>query len=229
MQDDKMLKSRKIRYGGKINETFVIKEVAKGKDSIHFLGLRGPVEVRSAPGFAWNKPVILHYVDYNIKKRKATRKHSIFKNTPNAISSYYGPLSIDNFEDDVFVVFSWVQSISKTRPIPIKDFKSDIYYYQYSDNASGDVERIGDGFMPLVKVDSFGNVHVLWVNNDGGLVHKVKKNGSWSKEKVIINNLDIYTCITIVRYISAEFDSDNNLHVVYPSGGNLVHAVVNVN
>jgi len=234
IQNEKMLKCRKIRYGGKVDESFVIKEVATRKDLIHFLGFRGAEEPEtSGPlGFARNTPVILHYVGYDFKKKKTTRTHSICENTPKVdknknVKSYYGPLSMDNLEDNVFVVFSWVQHRSKPRPIPIKDIKSDIYYYQYSDNASGDIERIADGFMPLVRVNSLGNVHVLWVNSDGGLVYKVKKNGRWSEEKIILNNLNIYPNITR-RYISAEFDKDNNLNVIFPSNGNLVHAIVKV-
>jgi hypothetical protein len=223
IQDDKMLKSRKIHYGGKIDESFVIKEVATGKDSIHFLGFRGAEtpETSGPSGFAWNTPVILHYVDYNFKKKKTTRKHSICKKTPNA-KSYYGPLSMDNFEDYVFVVFSWVE---RRRNSNLKETKLDIYYSQLSNNTFGDVEKIGNGFSPLLRVDSIGNVHILWVNSDGDLIHKVKKNNRWSEERIILNNLDIYPNIT-KRYISAEFDRDNNLNVIFPSNGTLVYAKV---
>jgi len=243
VRDKKLAKPRKLRYGGKIDETFLIEEVVKGKDSIHFLGFRGAEtpETSGPPAFARNKPVILHYADYDFKKKKTTRKHSICTKTPEIkfdkntdmnstdMKSYYGPLSMDNLKDDIFVVFSWVERHNYRAGFNINNIRPDVYYWQYSDNASGDIEKIGNGFSPLVMVDSIGNVHVLWGNSDGCLVHKVKKNGKWSDEKIILNNVDIYPRIIVTRYIPAEFDKDNNLHVVYPSGGSLVHAVVKVN
>ncbi|HUV40759.1 MAG TPA: hypothetical protein VMW23_03100 [Sedimentisphaerales bacterium] len=232
IRDNQMLEPRKLRYGGKIDETFTIKEAIKGKDSIHFLGFRGPVEPRSAPGFAWNKPVILHYADYDLKKKKTTRKHSIYENTPRTDKNTdthfgYGSLSIDNLNDDIFVVFSWV-TISNygSRDDNIKDIKPDVYYWQYSGDSFGDIEKIGNGFMPLVKVDSLGNVHVLWIDHDGNLVCKTKKDDKWGKDNFIMTGIDILPGIISTRYICAEFDKDNNLHVVFPSNGSLVHAKV---
>ena len=115
----------------------------------------------------------------------------------------------------------------------IKDFKSDIYYWQGGYGSFGDVEKIASGFLPLVRVDFLGNVHVVWLSSDGGLVHKVKRNGGWSGEKIILNNVDIYPDITYgtspditYRKISAEFDKDNNLNVIFPADGNLVRAKV---
>ncbi len=232
IRDNKMLEPQKLRYGGKIDETFTIKEAIKGKDSIHLLGFRGPVEARSAPGFAWNKPVILHYADYDLKKKKTTRKHSIYENTPkfdkNTDTDFdYGSVSIDNLNDDIFVVFSWVTITNYgSRDDNIKDIKPDVYYWQYSDNCSGDIEKIGNGFMPLVKVDSLGNVHVFWIDHDGNLVCKTKKDDKWSKDNFILTGIDILPGIISTRYVCAEFDKDNNLHVVFPSSGSLVYAKV---
>jgi hypothetical protein len=245
IQDDEILQRQKIRYGGKIDESYFIKEVATGKDSIHFLGFRTPEERNSgAPKLAKNRPVILHYADYNFKKKKTTRKNSIYENIPKYdkntdINYYYGPLSIDNVDDDIFVVFSWVEKqcwreeLKKREGFNIQDFKSDIYYWQGGYGSFGDVEKIASGFLPLVRVDFLGNVHVIWLSSDGGLVHKVKKNGGWSEEKIILNNVDIYQDITsgiypdiTYRKISAEFDKDNNLNVIFPTDGKLVHAKV---
>jgi hypothetical protein len=243
IQDDEMLQRQKIRYGGKIDESYFIKEVATGKDSIHFLGFRTPDERKSGgPKLAQNSLVILHYADYNFKKKKTTRKHSIYENIPKLdkiknVKSYYGPLSIDNLDDDIFVVFSWVERQywrqKSAKEFNIKDFISDIYYWQAGYGSFGDIEKIASGFLPLVRVDFFGNVHVIWLSSDGGLVHKVKRNGGWSEKKNILNNVDIYqditwgiTATTTYRKISAEFDKDNNLNVIFPTDGNLVHAKV---
>jgi hypothetical protein len=231
IQDDTMLKSRKIRYGGKIDESFVVKEAAKGKDSIHFLGFRGAEtpETSGTPGLAENKPVILHYADYDLKKKKTVRKHSIYENTSkydkNSNTYFdYGLFSIDNLDDDVFVVFSLVEMQRGNDNI-----KSYIYYCQSNNSSFSDIEKIGNGFLPLLRADFLGNVHVVWIDSNGGLAHKVKRNDGWSEEKIILNNVDIYSGIISTRYISAEFDKENNLHVVYPSGGSLVHTVVKVN
>jgi hypothetical protein len=242
---DRISKYRKIRYGGKRDESYFVKEVATGKDSIHFLGFRTPEERNSgAPKLARNRLVTLHYADYNFKKKKTTKKHSIYEDIPKYdkntdTNSYYGPLSIDNVDDDIFVVFSWVEKqcwreeLKKREGFNIKDFKSDIYYCQSSNSSFGDVEKIANGFLPLVRVDFLGNVHVVWLSSDGGLVHKVKKKGGWCEEKIILNNVDIYRDITFSIYpdityrkISAEFDKDNNLNLIFPADGNLVHAKV---
>jgi len=229
IQDDEMSRYREIRYGGKIDETFIIKEVVKGKDSIHFLGFRGAEEPETSgsPAFAGSRPVILYYTNYDLKKKETTRKCSIYEDTPRYDKNknadfYYGPLSMDNLDDNIFIIFSWVE---RRRNSNLKETKLDIYYNQSSNNNFGDIEKIGNGFSPLVRVDFLGNVHVVWIDSNGGLAHKVKKTGRWSDEKIILNNLDIYPNITR-RYISAEFDKDNNLHVVYPSGGNLFHAKI---
>jgi len=243
VRDKKLAKPRKLRYGGKIDESFIVKEVVKGKDSIHFLGFRGPQTPKTSgtSGFPRNKPVILHYADYDFKKKKTTRKHSICTKTPEIkfdkntdmnntdMKSYYGPLSMDNLKDDIFVVFSWVERHNYRAGFNINNIKPDVYYWQYSDNASGDIERIGNGLAPLVRVDSSGSVHVLWVNKNISLIHKAKRNGKWGKDTVLVKDLDVDYGIIVGGRISAEFDKENNLHVVYPSGGNLVHAKVKLN
>jgi hypothetical protein len=234
IQNNEMLKGRKIRYGWKIDETYIVEEVAYSKNSIHFLGFRGreASQLSGPVKFAKGKPVILHYANYEIKKKKTTRKHSIYENTPRFDKDTktdfdYGPLSIDNQGDNVFVVFSWVTSSwNETESNDTKGIISEIYYWQFYNDSPGDVEKIGEGFMPLVKVDLSGVVHVFWVNRKGGLVHKARQDNKWSKEKIILNNVDISSGIRTIRYISAEFDKDDNLNVVFPSDENLVYAKI---
>jgi hypothetical protein len=237
IRENEIVYHQKIRYGGKINETFIAKEAVTEKDSIHLLGFRG--HFISGSGFVKNKPIILHYAAYDTKKKKNTRKHSVHTKTPEIkfdkntamngtdMKSYYGPLSMDNLEDDIFVVFSWVERHNYRAGFNINNIKSDIYFWQFYNDSPGDPEKIGEGFMPLVKVDSIGHVHVFWVNNKGGLVHKTKANSHWSKESIILNNIDLSLGVS-TRYISAEFGKDNNLNVIFPSAGNLVYAKINL-
>ena len=232
IRDNQMLEPRKLRYGGKIDETFTIKEAIKGKDSIHFLGFRGAENPKTSgePRFARDEPVILHYVDYDLKKKETTRKYSIYENTPrthkNTKTNFdYGSVSIDNLDDDIFVVFSWV-TITNYGSGDIKNFKPDVYYWQYSGDSFGEIEKIGNGFMPLVKVDSLGSVYVFWVDHDGNLFCKTKKDDKWGKDNFILTGIDILPGFTYTKYICAEFDKDDNLHVVFPSNGSLVHAKV---
>ncbi|MFC1739033.1 hypothetical protein ACFL1G_08300 [Planctomycetota bacterium] len=164
IQDDKMLKYQKIRYGGKIDESYVIEEVATGKDLIHFLGFRMPEEAGTQ--LVLNETVVLHYAGYDVKKKKIIRKHSIYENIPKYdrntdTNSYYGQLSIDGVDDDVFVVFSWVEKKVNIKKFNIKEVKSDIYYCRLYNNSFGDIEKIANGFLPLVKIDFVGNVHVI--------------------------------------------------------------------
>ncbi len=232
VQDDKMLRYLKFRYRGKLDESFYIKEAAGGKNSINFLGFRK----LEKPAFGPNKyapwPVILYYADYNLKKKKVARSHTIYENTARYDKDTdtrfdYGPLSMDSFGDDVFIVFSWRGSGGwSTKGFDIRDVKSDIYYWQCSNGRFGDIEKIAEGFSPVVRADLFGNVHVVWVNSDGVSFYKVRKDGRWSEAEVILSNVDICPSVVYSRHISAEFDKDNNLNMIYPSNSNLIYVKV---
>lgn len=234
VKDEKLTKPCELRYGGKIDESYSIKQVRQhDEDLIHFLGFRSQEERVWRTAKSEHKPEILHHVAYNLKKKKAVKTHAIHKNTPRVekdknSETFYGPLSIDALGNDVYVVFSWIQSRLQPRPIPVNDIKSTIFYWQYNADTACDVEKISDGFLPVVRVDSSGGVHTLWVDKNGSLVHKSKRNGKWSNETVLVNNLDLDYGVVAKRYVSAEFDNDDNLHVVFPSGGTLVHSVLKV-
>lgn len=234
VRDKKLAKPQKLRYSGKIDESYYIRQVVSHGDLVHFLGFRTQEEPAWGPSKKESKPVMLHHAAYDLKKKKVIQSHTIYTDTPRADKDsqfFYEPLSIDALGNDVFVVFSWIPEELQPRPIPIpiKDIKSTIFYWQYSNGIVDDVKRIADGFCPLVKVDSFGNVHVLWVNKNASLIHKAKQNGKWGEDTVLVKNLDVDHGITAGGRISAEFDKENNLHIVYPSGGNLVHAKVKLN
>jgi len=227
IQNGKMLRYLKFRYGGKLDESFIIKEAAERKDSISFLGFRRLEEPAMGPRHP-PQPVILYYADYNLEKRKVIRNHTLYEDTArydkNTDTRFdYGPLSMDNFGDDVFIVFSWCGSGGwSTKGFDIKEIKSDIYYWQCSNGRFGDIEKIAEGFSPVVRTDFFGNVHVIWVDGDGVFFHKMRKDGGWSEAETILSDADICPSTAVYGGISAEFDKDNNLNIIYPSNDNLL-------
>jgi len=205
--------------------------------------------------------IILHYSDYNLKKGKNTRNCKIYENTPGYnenTDTYcdYGVLSADTKDDDVFAVFSWVewrrhhagstmvkyQGLQHKEGFSLNDVNSSIYYWQCSDKSYGKAEKIAEGFCPLVRVDLLGNVHVFWLNRSGNIVQKVKRDGKWSNENVILTGVStkpiIYTkgcsvkdkdrpeAILYTKFFAAEFDKDNNLHAVYPTAEGVVYTKI---
>jgi len=233
VRDDEMVRYLKFRYRGKLDESFYIKEASEGGNTVGFLGLRQ----LEKPDFGPNKyapaPVILHYADYNLERRKVARSHAVYENTPGYdkdTDSYsdYGPLSMDSFGDDVFIVVSWRRRnrMNSSERFDIKDFESNIYYRECSKGDFGDIERIGEGFSPIVRADFLGNVHVVWVDSDGVFFHKVRKGDRWSEAETILSDVDICPYIVYEGHISAEFDRHNSLNVIYHSDDNLVYARV---
>ncbi len=226
VQDGKIGKPQKLRYGGKIDETYYIKQVVQSGDLVHFLGFRQQ-EVR-----AWGKPegkftpVILHHTAYDLKKKKVTQTNPIYTDTPRlekdtGINYFYGDISIDALDNNVFVAFSWKKRKFSTEEYYIES----IFYWDYSQGKAGKTEKIADGFLPMVKADSLGNAHLLYVNHKANLMHKVKRNGIWQKDDVLVDRVDTKPYI---ENIAAAFDKGNNLHVVYPSDGKLIHAIIKV-
>jgi hypothetical protein len=232
VQDDKMLRYRKFRYRGRFDESFDIKETAAGENSINFLGFRHRVEPAMGPKHP-PQPVILYYADYNLKKKRVTRSHTIYEDTPrfdNDIESRldYGPLSMDSFGDNVFIAFTWFAEgrMVERKEFDIRNVKSNIYYVQLSEGRFGDIETIGEGFSPIVRADFSGNVYIIWVDSNGNFLHKARKNDGWSEAKVILSNVDIYPVASYLGYICAEFDKDNNLNIICPSNNNLIYAKI---
>jgi len=233
VKDKKLAKPRKLRYGGKVDESYNIKQEVQHEDLVHFLGFRMQEERAWGSEKREFEPEILHHAAYDLKKNKVVKTHAICKNTPKVEKDknseiFYGPLSIDALGNDVYVVFSWIQHRLQPRPIPVNDIKSTIFYWQCNAGVSGDVEEIADGFVPLVKVDSSGNAHIFWINKNASLVHKVKKKGVWGEDRILVDRVDLMSSVTYSKYIAAEFDRENNLHLVYPSGGTLVHSILKV-
>jgi hypothetical protein len=231
VRDGKLSKPRRLSYGGKIDESYYIRQVVTRDNLVHFLGF-GRQEVHD---IAEEKPIVtLQHVAYDLKKNKAVQFHAICTNAPklkmDRDNLFYAPLSMDVFGNDAFVVFSWLQENQPRLTIPkLKDVNTPIFYWQYSNGVTGEVEKIADGFNPLVRVDSSGNVHIFWVDKNASFIHKAKLNGKWGESTVLVNNLDVDFGIITGGRVSAAFDKDKNLHVVYPSGGNLVHSVIRVN
>jgi hypothetical protein len=234
VQEGKLAKPQRLGYGGKIDESYYVKEVVQHGYLVHLLGLRQ----QEVPGWGSAKKEfesrMLHHAAYDLKKKKVIEANTIFTKAPKIekdknSETLYGPLSVDALGNDVFVAFTWVRERLQPRPIPRDEIESSIFYWQHSDGTASDVEKIAEGFLPLLKVDSSGTVHLLRVDKRASLVHKAKRNGKWDKDRVLVKNLDMDNGTIFKKCVSAEFDKNNNLHVVYPLGGDLVHAVVKVN
>ncbi len=217
IRDQTLLKYFKIPYDGKIDESYYIKEVLTSQDIIRFWG------ITKKDGF----PDTLRYVEYDIKKKETVQtqdiyeKFSIFEQKPDGLIDFYWHVSADNFNDNLFIVFSWngIHHFSKTIKVNVDNSNSPIYYSQSNKN-----------------IFSLGNVHVIWVNSDGALVHKTKNKDKWSDEKIIMNGIDsdyvwdtMYENTSRFKKINAEFDKNNNLNVIFTSKGNLVLAKIRLN
>jgi hypothetical protein len=240
VQGNKMLRYIKFHYGGKQDESFRIQEAVAGKEAIHFVGFRRQEEPSMGPRGYLPQPEILHYADYNLKKNKTVRTQGLFehidhydKNTDTFFE--YGPLSIDCRGDDVYVVFScreegrWQERSQPNQEFNIKDIKSNIFYWQFHNNASGSIEKVGEGFSPVVKVDYAGNVHVFWVNSDGVFFHTTRKDGKWSQTDDL-SGIDIRPEIAYWKQsFSVAFDQDNHVYLIFPSRDNLVCVKVKAN
>jgi hypothetical protein len=241
IQDQTLLEYQKVPYGGKINESYRIREVLTGKDTIHFLGLRTQKQLG---GSEPSTPEVLHYAEYNVKKRKLVRAQDIYEKTPyfdenDKLRHVYWHVSADNFNDDLFIAFSWhgfrySKGVNGVPIVNMDNISSPIYYSQSDGKAFGSTEIIGQGVFPLVKTDSVGNVHVLWTDSNGSLVHKAKKDGKWGDEQIVLDGVvdsdyvwkQMYQGTSRFKKISAEFDTDNNLNVVFTSKGKLTYAKI---
>lgn len=226
VEKGRISKYKEIKYGGKKNEDFFAKEIIIDAKMLHCLGFRQ----KHSPGKNYpprNSPVILYYAGCDLKKKKVTQNHNVHEINCDPGSYDFGPLSMAYKDDEVFIVFSFHKYPFRGAPQnDIKQITSDIYYFQYSDKTAGDTVQIAKGFMPLVKVDSIGNVYVFWSDYDGTFVCKTKKDDKWSDEKIILADVDVLPSIIYRKYVSVEFDSENNLHIVFPSNGNIVYAKI---
>jgi hypothetical protein len=249
IKNQKLLEYQKIPYGGKIDESFDIKEVLTGENTIYFFGFRILKRYREQP------TSVLHYAEYNVKKKKVMHSQDIYKETPDSnkndtrrtrnlyveLSSYWH-ISANNFNNDLFIVFSW-QGFHFSRvenSVPkkiIENMDSPIYYSQNNGKIFDNPEMIGQGILPLVKTDSLGNVYVIWSNSKGDIVYKAKKEGKWSDEQIILSNAIDSDKVwersgsykTWLSRMSADFDKDNHLHIVFTSNGMLTYAKIILN
>jgi hypothetical protein len=227
----KVLKPEKVPYGGKKDESYHIKEILTGKDTIHFLGFR--TQERFGAGNYCDQPpdpVVVHYAEYNTKNKKLVRSQDIYekslltvKKDDDVILYRYGDVSADSFNNSISLVFSWMEEhLAENRNV-----KSHIYYSQCDGEQFSKPEKIGEGFNQLIRIDSFGNVHVIWINYNGILVHRAKKGDMWGEQQIISLGTDMYlTKNNFGNSMCAKFDKDNNLNVVFLSNGQLVRTKI---
>ena len=222
IKESKPSKYKRIKFGNKRNQDYDIKATINDGNIINFLGFK--ISRNASNGYAKrNSNVILYYVGYDLEKKKVTRSHDIYKMIHASGTGRYGPLSMDCKDSKVFVVFSRYTTISKNPFANEKTAASDIYFFSYSDESASDTVKIAKGFMPLVKVDSHGSIYVFWVDRFGNLVSKRKQDDTWSEEKVTLTGIDLRPENFYISHIVAEFDSEDNLHLVYRSKGDLIY------
>jgi len=208
----------KIDYGGKRKESYLIQEVMGGKKIIHFLGLRGRIAIGSG---VRRGPGILYYAGYDPEKKKTVQNYNLFeiKDYRRGSGEDFGQLSMSSKENNVFVVFT--QEICPPGKTNFLDgIISNIYYFQYCNKTAGKTVQIAKGFTPLVKLDSTSKVYIFYVDYAGNLICKTKQGDTWGNDKTILVGVDIFP---VKVYIAAEFDSEDNLHLVYPSKGSLIY------
>jgi hypothetical protein len=217
---------KEIQYGGKRAEDFLVKEIISDAKMIHCLGFRQQHPFGSAlPPL--QSPVVLYYAGYDLEKKKVTQNHNIYEINYDWGSYDFGPLSMACKNDKVYIAFSFHKYPYRGAPQNnIQQIASDVYYFQHGNKAVGNAVKIADGFGPLAKLDSTGNVHIFWVDYNGNLVCKTKENDKWSEDSIILTGVDMLSKITFSRCVLVEFDSENNLHIVYPSNGDMVYAKI---
>jgi len=211
IEGDEISQYRKLRYGGKTDESYAVREVISGDGMIHFLGFRD--------GVRRNKEVMmLYYAGYSTEKKKVVQSYNIFEKEEIGLN-HFGSLSMACKKDDVFIVFRWVvESQESIISDNIRKSISDIYYLQYCNKTADKTVQIAKGFQSSVKLDSTGKVYIFWLDYGGNLVCKTKQGTTWSKDKIILTGIDM-----LLSGIAAEFDSEDNLHLVYPSKGSLIY------
>jgi hypothetical protein len=218
---DKVLRDYQVDYKGRRNESYLVEMAIGGGKLIHFLGIRYDPRIQAT----WKnpQPMMLYYAGYDPHKGKVLQVHDIMekKSVPSSIT--YGPMSMAARNDDVFVAFSRYVASQGGNPLINKEITSDIYYFQYTGGAAGKTLQIGKGFLPLVKLDARGNVYVFWLDLEGNLFCKEKAGDAWGNEFVVLTGIDVLPGILYARYVAAEFDSKDNLHLVYPSQGKLMY------
>jgi len=217
IKNDKILRDYEVEYEGKRAESYRIEDVTSDAKMIHFLGFRDGVRRNNRA-----EVMILYYVGYSTEKKRVVQNYNILEKEMIGLN-HFGPLSMVCKNEDVYVAFTWFVSPVGGFQNNIEQFKSDIYYSQYCNKTAGKTVQIAKGFQSLVKLDSTGRVYVFYVDYAGNLVCKTKQSDKWSKDVTILSGVDILPGIYGIRYIAAEFDSEDNLHLVYPSKGSLIY------
>ena len=223
IKESKPSKYKRIKFGNKRNQDYDIKATINDGSIINFLGFK--LSRNPGNGYAKrNSNVILYYVGCDLKKKQVTQSHDIYTTIQSYDHCHYGPLSMSCKDNKVFVVFSLYETISSGNPFANEQTAaSDIYFFLYSDDSASNTVKIAKGFMPLVKVDSHGSIYVFWADRFGNLVSKRKQDDTWSEEKVTLTGIDLRNENFYLSHIVAEFDSEDNLHLVYQSKGDLIY------
>jgi hypothetical protein len=219
---------KKIKYGGKRVENFGIAKYIIDTDLMHCLGFR------HEPGPSAST-VNMYYAGYNLQEKRVTQTANVYEliGGKGFDNKSFGPWSMTCKGDKVFVVLS-LYKVPSPRELPLIDYikqnmvDSNIYYFQHDGQSTTDAVKIAEGFSPLVRLDSDGNVYVFRVDYKGRLIMKKKKKNEWSDDEIVLTKIDVLWSFVSERYkcINIEFDDENNLHIVFPSNDNIVYAKI---
>jgi len=217
----KLSEYKVIRYGGEKYESFSVGECISNAKMIHCLGLRHP---KSHDGVIEpNSPMVLYYAGYNPNQEQVVQSSNIYEIKADPGNYDFGNLSLAVNDSNAFIVFSIYKCPFRGAPhSDIQKITSDIYYFQCGNNSNVNAVKIANGFVPLVKLDSMGNVYVFWLDYNGNIVYKVKKDNRWSDERIILSNIMIPEILDH-KYFSIEFDEENNLHAVFRTSEGIVY------
>ncbi|MBN1406773.1 MAG: hypothetical protein JW956_03235 [Calditrichaceae bacterium] len=224
IEKNQMSLYKEINYGGEKYEDFEIRQIIYGTKLIHCLGKRHPKYV-SQGVLPPDSSVVLYYAGYNPEERRIMQNGNIYKTISDPNSYDFGTVSLNVMKDKAFVAFTLHKHpYSGLLDGNIKQTSSDIYFFE-SDQPANTI-KISEGFLPNVKFDSKGNVHVLATDSDGRLfIIRKDKDNKWTDKQFILKDVKISSDFLFKdKYIDAEFDKDGNLHVVYPANdGNIVY------
>jgi hypothetical protein len=224
IEQNKMSTYEEVEYDGERYEDFEIDQIVHGTQRIHCLGFRHPKYI-SQGILPPDSSIVLYYLDYNVEEGTNKQNRSIYEAKYDPGRHRFGTMSLNVVNDTAFAAFAFNKYPYGSWPHnDISQISSDIYFFESDKTAKA--AKISEGFLPTVKFDSNGNVHVLGVDSEGQLfIINKKQDNDWSDNIIILKDVRLVSSFMYQeKYFDAEFDKDDNLHIVYPSNdGNITY------